>query len=662
MRLHCTIAAAASTSASSPLSAMLQTDLTLTPDAVLATPRLYPLSPLSIAQSQSPSAVFSSFPWSKEAPYPVRHNPLTPTSDFMPDSHSALLDVQAGALGLDFSRIPACFAPPGFVPLFTATSECMDHPDIPSDFARLKNKKKSKTSDSKSSSKAKTKASEPRHAPPPPSKQPWQATETFQPRVEAQSMISESKGFGYSWNVRSSQDSSSGPGRKLSLLSSRNPKPQNLKDLPAKRPEEALSHKFLHAQHPDLTNLAELKPREPIFAQQPLSPLEPPQMPYRSESYRSDTSSQPSTPSWMDRGQRRHDEQMRYTQDRQGSQSGQQPNPQVQQYHQGYPQQYLPQQPMDPEMALFAAATSGLSPDHPQNRWNSTHANQPPLPPLPTSHQRYPSTVSQRQHSTSSSSAHSVPMISESQARPGESQDAARAYSSLTGLPKSAPDLPTTRNANTFPPGHPLARWATQSSFSSRGSSESARGSSYDMPLPQRLEQQASQASRSLDVSRQPVSPLTPESILRPVSPLSPEPPLPSQRSFPSSSPRPSLQANRSLDIPRVPSRPVSPANDEEAAWLQRNVSALTIDTGAVSPPSNVGRDIRDSMVSAISPCDVSPIGEEDFAAEGGLSPLDQDDLPDYKASQSEMQVRRQRENERRAEELRRRWEASTGR
>ncbi|KAF4555001.1 Hypothetical protein D9617_3g020700 [Elsinoe fawcettii] len=656
MKLQCTIAAAASTSVSSPMSTILSTDAILSPDVMQHRLHHLPISPLSMAQHKSSIAVFSSFPWSLDAPYETQRQPMTPISDSDADAQLAAIHVRSSLLGLDFTKIPACFAPPGFAPVFASPSGCMDHPDIPSDWARLKNKKKSKSSEAKTSSKSKSKSQEPRHAPPA-TKQTWQATETYKPQPETQSMISESKSsFGYSWNVRSSQDSGSGPGRKLSLLSSRKAKPQNLKELPPKRPEEALSHKFLHAKHPDLSNLDELNPREPVFAQQPLSPLDPPQMSYRSESV-----SQPSTPNWMDRGQRRQDEQMRYNQDRQVQPSGPHANAPMQQYHQGHSQQSPQQQHMDPEMALFAAATSGLSPDHPQNRWNPVMADgRPPLPPIPQQHQRYPSNVSQRHHSMSSSSTHSVPMVSDPQPRPGESQDAMRAYSTLSGLPKSAPDLSATRNNNAFPPGHPLARWTTQSSFSSRGSSESARGSSYEMPLPQRLEQQASQASRTLEVSRQPVSPLTPESILRPVSPLSPEPPLPSRPSYSSSSPRPSMQASRSLEIPRVPSRPVSPANGQDAAWIQRNVSQLTLDT-TVSPASNTGRDIRDSMVSAISPCDVSPIGEEDLAAEGGLSPLDQDDLPDYKSSQNEMQFRRQRENERRAEELRRRWEASTG-
>ncbi|TKX18205.1 hypothetical protein C1H76_9678 [Elsinoe australis] len=630
---------------------------------------------------QSPISTFSSLPWSSDSPHFATTRPITADpSDLTPEHQTfdhSTIHVQAGALGLDFPKIPACFAPLGSVPVSTNTASCMDHPDIPSDFLRLKNKKKSKASDSKhstssksnsaskTSSTAKVRPSEPRHASSS-SKQSWTAPEPYQQQVETQSMISESKGFGYSWNVRSSQESGGGPGRKLSLLSSRKPKPQNLKEVPQKRPDEALSHKLLTAKHPDLSNVMELGIKEPIFPSQPLSPLEEPRMLHqRTDS--SSISSQPGTPSWMDRGQRRYDEQMRYTQPQQPSQNaqpGQPPNIHTQQYPQGYPQQYVPQQHIsqeqfDPEMALFAAATSGLSPDRQQNRWT---AEQPPLPPIPSSHQHYPSTASQRHHSTSSSSAYSVPVVSDPQPRPGESQEALRAYHTLTGLPKSVPDLPATRNppANSFPPGHPLARWTTQSSYSSRGSSESARASSYEAPHPPRPDQQP---SRSLDVHRPLVSPLTPENMHRPVSPISPEHTTQSHPSYSSSESRPSMQHSRSLDMPRVPSRPVSPNQDSDAAWMQRNVSALTLNT-TVSPSSAIGRDdVRNSMVSAISPCDVSPIDENDvLGADGALSPLDDDELPDYKTSQVEQQFRRQRENERRAEELRRRWEASTGR
>ncbi|PNS16399.1 hypothetical protein CAC42_133 [Sphaceloma murrayae] len=557
----------------------------------------------------------------------------------------------------------------------------MDHPDFPDSFKQLKARKKKAKADAKNaaSSKSKPVPPEPRQAPPS-TKQPWTASEDYLQAAETKSMISESRGFGYSWNVRSSrssQDSGSGPGRKLSLLSSKKNKLPPLKQPPPKRPDEALSHKILTARHPDLMIGKEMGIKEPVFAQ-PLSPLEEPQFTYRPNSM-----SQPGTPGLVDWNERRHDESARYAHTPQASQSSQQMAVQLQQYPQEYqqqqqqqhpshhhqyqhhhPHQYSQQYPPEPEMALFAAATSGLSPDRaPANRWKPVMADRAPLPPMPASHQRYPSVASQRHNSTSSSSAYSMP-VADPQPRTVESQEALRAYQPLTGLPKSAPDLSATRNpATSYPPGHPLARWTTQTSFSSRDSSESARGSAYEMPTShlQRMEQQA--ASRSLDVPRGPVSPLTPDSILRPVSPLEPE--IRPAPSFSSSDTRPSIHTSHSMDLSRVPSRPVSPADDMGSLrFLQRNVSALTIDTG-VSPSTGFGGEatnVRNSVVSAISACDVSPIGDDDLVSDPSMSPLDESDLPTYQSSQEEMQWRRRREDERRAEELRRRWEASTGR
>lgn len=254
---------------------------------------------------------------------------------------------------------------------------------------------------------------------------------------------------------------------------------------------------------------------------------------------------------------------------------------------------------------------------------------------------------------------------------PGQSEESLRAYRTLTGLPKSAPDLTNNRVSQPypFPPGHPLARWATQSSISSQGSGSSTRGSMYEqIPLPPQSHPQAAaptttiaaaaataqnaqtsqggeqRPSRSLDKPRSPVSPLSPPPNREQRT---------SQQSVAPPENLPQAPPIRPLEMPiQIPSRDVSP----EPSWLNRRVSALTIDTGAT--PQGADRpNARNSIVSAMSTHDdVSPIDA------GDLSPLEpEEDLPDYATSQVEMQRFRQQENERRAQELQRRWMASTG-
>jgi len=67
------------------------------------------------------------------------------------------------------------------------------------------------------------------------------------------------------------------------------------------------------------------------------------------------------------------------------------------------------------------------------------------------------------------------------------------------------------------------------------------------------------------------------------------------------------------------------------------------------------------SAVSDLDPSEISPLDpQDDFDLELELE-RHRDPLPDYETSQQEVATRRRMENERRAQELQRRWAASTG-
>ncbi|KAF2153996.1 hypothetical protein K461DRAFT_267076 [Myriangium duriaei CBS 260.36] len=510
-------------------------------------------------------------------------------------------------------------------------------------------------------------------------------------------------------------------GRKLSFLS-RMKKPDKQSKTVRSTPN-VLTQRIIASEHPDLGATRAVDSREPIFAltsssnnsNQAIATMRPDSM----TSIEAPTVRPLPTPTWMLRGNRRAEEHLRYTDARQqGFPASPPPNAHLVQLRPiqledeqagrlamgpttvpssgpiwSGPQPPLPPLPPLPSSAhdphwqqqnktLFATATSGLAPNQAQPDPERS------IYPHSLEHHGLPASLvpgsgasasSYRHHSASSGSVYSVVADPEERYTTAPPEIPAKAEQRLVTLPRSAPDLLTARQvrSTSVPHGHLLTKLATNSSHSSHGSRTSPNDSLslYEQPSPPAPQRQSSQPSTPLDYRQQrPVSPIadiqqphtshmqafyTPtdesraETLLtatgRPTHQIS-------HASLATSEDRVSFSIADSTDgIPFIPSRSVSPMPN-----LQQDMTSLSIDTGAPRMSPNFASNYRQSAVSALSNYeidrfnhDVSPIDE------GDVSPLDQDELPDYATSQEEMARIRQIENERRARELQALWLAS---
>jgi len=294
------------------------------------------------------------------------------------------------------------------------------------------------------------------------------------------------------------------------------------------------------------------------------------------------------------------------------------------------------------DLALFAAATAGLSPEQP---FGAAQMRQY----VPLSQPRY-------RYTTSKSYTSSVPLAlspsrnqppsslsqgSGSLSIPASSFDYGSASSS--GGSRSRPSVPR-MSSDTGPRGtevlsqsNPLPTLDTSSSRECNASRRRGPNGS---------------ASRSIGVPR------PSEPVMQDV------PPMPfGSRPVRLPSPTPLMQTSSHLQVQTQQQIKSSPANslaarpvmspisppDTAIPWLDDNISTLTVDTLAYR---------HNPRISAIST--LSSIS----ALDGGVSPIDPEDdceLPDYRTSQEEMARMRQFENARRAQELQRRWIMSRG-
>ncbi|GAB7344981.1 hypothetical protein MBLNU457_3406t1 [Dothideomycetes sp. NU457] len=292
------------------------------------------------------------------------------------------------------------------------------------------------------------------------------------------------------------------------------------------------------------------------------------------------------------------------------------------------------------DLALFAAATAGLSPEQPFAAGQMTQyvPFSQPRHRSPTS-KSYASDVSL---SPSPSTNHSLSSLSQGAGSPSIAASSSD-YRSATpyGQSRSKPCPPRTcpdtgsRDTYGLSQSSPLSGWDTSMCRWNNASREGG---------PRR-----SSASRSFDLRR-------PEPVMQNIPPM----PISSHLMHPPSSSL--LQTSNPLQIrTRLPTTPVQPNSSDASVmspisppdtafrWQDDNVSALSVDTLTYS---------RNTRISAIST--LSSISTLD----GGVSPIGPEndcELPDYKTSQEETARMQQLENVKRAQELQMRWILSRG-
>ena len=544
---------------------------------------------------------------------------------------------------VDFTNIPLCFAPPYTIPFLSKSAEtlpCMDHPDLPAGM-RMPRKKKDNLPckndrnerDSRYPPSIKSNGfGEKRPQSPALSDGRNSNAQTFSTHpaiAPLDSGLPTTYNRHNPWESYNQPPKDTVPQRRFTLLSRRS-KPWSTRTSLDKAPVAQPPHQS-QAQHQSLTQLESKVVHGKSF---------PPPAAYGStiavavstnDDVAQKSRSPPSTPGFMRRLKDRIENAPR----------PRTPSPTFP--YQGLPQSRGTNHPETGDLALFAAATAGLSPEQPfvpgqirqqvplsqpKHRYSTSksYTSQVPLPLSPS-----------RKLSTSSSSHRTPSIVTSSFDR--ESAGSSVGHQSRPSLPRMSSDSGP-RGSHVLPYSNPLSRRGTQSS---RGSSASRDG------LPRR-----SSASRSLDVPRQ-------------SEPEIPDIPLPNPLGSPQMrdhSPAPRSQTPSHLQVQTqlnskplpppptiaapVPS-PISPP-DTAIPWLHENVSALSVDATAYRHNPRISAI---STLSGISGLDggVSPIDPED----------DFDDLPDYRSSQEEMARMRQLENARRAQELQRRWMESRG-
>ena len=551
----------------------------------------------------------------------------------------------------------------------------MDHPDLPADLALLKRHKNNKKASSKhgdptfrgNGSSKSTSSNEKISGSKAISYSQWPSQpKSFAPHpavVPLEPAAPEHQ-YGYSWRLHP-QPEYNKPDRRSPLFGSRRGKPQTLR----KSSDESSHSQRSQSNRPQLQSPSQSQyHQQQSFQVQPLSPSSsPPDNRSHTGSYAPhaeyespddvglrvqgvpQSQTQPATPTWLVRGNKRAEELLRMQQ-----------HDIVPPVPWQLPNTVPPEGPKDDDdLMLFAAATAGLSPEQPFLA-NQKHQNIPQRPlrqqtsSSSSSHIGLGSAAISRQVSTSSfpsiSASNLTPSVTTSSAeqeRP-PSQRSGQGLG-LGGLPNSAPELPTIRQTHV---GH---------THPNRTINASVNTIEYKTPSQHR----STSGSKSLDVPRQMRPSISNDTPL-------PQPLFSNPPNIRASTGRTTSQESKSPSPPTTGTplsvRAVSPT----LPWTHHtNVSAVSLDTPVLSADNNrsgSGSDARrpNPRISAISTVSAVSLLEED----GGVSPIDPvfdvgtDDRvapPDYGQSQQEAAWKSQQENARRAQELQRRWAASTG-
>jgi len=556
----------------------------------------------------------------------------------------------------EFAKLPICFAPPYLLPK-ASEPVCMDHPDIPADWKKLP--KKSSNKEHRSNSRyagsvasSTTSQKSGKEARSPPSSQSHFGNTATAFGTTATAYRAPIQQYGYSWMVHPQEERAPLPERRGSLL--RKPKPQSTK---SPKENDYITPRLIPTQ---------------VSAMQPYNHGTA----ITTDDVATQATSPPTTSSWLPlRNRKRHEMDMRLK------------SP-VASVPSDPPRLNSPSFEEDGDLALFAAATSGLSPDQPFRTPKVTYARKPSASSSSSysQHTTSQSTSSDRQPSFSSISQYTR---SELVSPIADTPTTIRAYHSLASLPQSAPDSPPSRNASdVFPPCHPLARWATTST---QVSAASIRSGHSDHSVPSMHSEDVTPqspwsrsvsgtTSKSLDVPRTSVVPPMPSRSFDHPRPLASHPAIitsgpqnPAALVLPPPARpealilqthdhvQPPQSSPRSLRIPCSANSMINRPVSRDMTFLDDRSSSCTDTNIPVSSLDENSRSHRNSMISALS-------GISDNSAFEGVSPIDKEDdpdrgdLPSYGQSQEEMARRKQDENTRRARELQRRWAQSTGR
>lgn len=533
---------------------------------------------------------------------------------------------------VDFTDIPLCFAPPYMVPICSKSADtlpCMDHPDLP---AGLRLPRKSKSSRSSKSDHdvrlypvsrpyISAESEEKRSKSPRPFDQRVSNTQTFVIHRAVEPVESVFNGREQALKpIPPPQPHKNAVSRRRFLLLSRKSKPAPIKIVPddASDRQQQAQRQVMTRRDSRLTpnKSGSSSPTKPSITTPALSPRD-------GTSAKSLTP--PSTPGFVRRLLERIETAPR----------PRTPSPTFS--FEDTPKPVEVDLDETHDLALFAAATAGLSPEQPfapeqMRQYFPLSRSRPEY----TRSKSYTSHVSRPLEADEELSLASLSHGSLSNPVADPYYDCG--YCNPSEHSRSRPCLPRMSSENG---PHDIYRLSQSSPLSGWNTPMGREINARRETGPKRLSASRSFDGRRVDHVVQNMPPMPISS--RPIHPPLPTPLL-------QTSSHPQIQAQLSMkSFPPNPHitapimSPISPA-DTAVRWLDDNVSALSVDT------LTYRHNPRISAISTLS--GISTI-------DGGVSPLEPEDdceLPNYQSSQEEMARMHQLENVKRAQELQMRW------